>query len=241
MTNSLPPVPHGNTAAQVNETALRMLQDLLPKTGRLLDVPCGEGEWLTYLKGRFPQLEAVGVDFRSDIRSGGAFDFHPMDVTQDPLPEGPFDVITSISGLVCFGNHLKFFREVSNRLAEDGVFLVTHDNHWTVRDRVTYLLFGTFKRFPVIYGRNEGNSQATSLMTVLHALENAGFRWEKIVYTSVRAEDYFWLPFAALLWIFQWIALRKKRSEAKQSRRIGVFPFRALYCRHYLILAKKNF
>lgn len=232
-------VPKGNTAAQVNETALKMLSKLLPKTKRILDLPSGEGEWLGYIKKKYPHLQAVGVDVRRDIPSAD-FEFHSLDVTKDTIPGREYDIVTSISGLVCFGNHLKFFREVGDALNKKGVFLVTHDNHWTVRDRFSYLLFGTFKRFPVLYRAGEGNTQVTNIMTVIDTLEKAGFQWNRIVYTSVRFEDLLWVPFAALLWIFQGPALALAKSRYTRKQRRMIFPFKALYARHYLILAERK-
>lgn len=233
-------VPKGNTAVQVNETALKILQKTLPQAKRVLDLPCGEGEWLGYLTAKYPQISGVGVDVRKDI-APTQFQYHCLDATKDSIPGGNYDVVTSISGIVCFGNHLKFFRGVGDILNSKGVFLVTHDNHWTVRDRIYYLLFGTFKRFPVLYREGEGNTQVTNIMTVLDTLEKAGFVWEKIEYTSIRFEDLLWIPFALLVWIFQWPALvLSKRSRYSKVQRRMIYPFKALYARHYLILTRKK-
>ncbi len=232
-------IPKGNTAAQVNETAYQILQEKLPSSKRVLDLPCGEGEWLGYLTANHPQMLAVGVDVRQDI-SPVNFQFHCLDATKDPLPGPAYDVVTSISGIVCFGNHLKFFRGVGEVLNSQGLFLVSHDNHWTVRDRLSYLLFGTFKRFPVLYRQGEGNTQVTSIMTVLDTMEKAGFDWQKIVYTSVRFEDLLWVPLAALIWLVQFPALVFSKSRYSSEQRRMIYPFKALYARHYLILAQKK-
>lgn len=235
-------IPKGNTALQVNATAFKMLQSSLPDRQRILDLPCGEGEWLGFLKSRHPETKYFGADLRADLPNFN-FEFLSLDMTQDHLPWKELDLVTSISGIVCFGNHLRFFREVHKALKPGGQFLVTNDNHWTLRDRFSYLIFGSFKRFPLVYRPREGNTQVTTIMNVLDTLEKAGFKIEDIRYASARFEDYLWVPFAALLWIVQGLAVAAAGAEKNPRFSSGlirkIYPFKALWCRHYLILAKR--
>lgn len=238
-----PDIPKGNTALQVNETAFTMLTAYLGDGQRVLDLPCGEGEWLGFLRSQFPQSKYMGADLRADLPQFD-FEFLSLDVTREDLPWRDLDLVTSISGIVCFGNHLRFFREAHRALKTGGRFLVTNDNHWTLRDRLHFLLFGTFKRFPLAYRPSEGNTQATTIMTVIDGLEKAGFKVEDVRYTSARFEDYLWLPFALVLWVVQGLAVasaaagKNPRFSSDFIRRM--YPLRALWCRHYLILARKT-
>jgi hypothetical protein len=104
-------------------------------------------------------------------------------------------------------------------------------------------LFGTFKRFPLVYRPSEGNTQSTSIMTIVDTLEKAGFKVEDVKYTSARFEDYLWIPFAVVLWIIQGLAVAKaaggKNPRFSSSFIRRLYPLRALWCRHYLILARK--
>lgn len=238
-----PKIPKGNTALQVNEEAFAMLSPGLHSRQRFLDLPCGQGEWLAFLESQHPEAQFFGADLRDDIPAFN-FEFRCLDVTCEPLPWADLDQVTSISGIVCFGNHLKFFRDVYSALKPEGLLLVTNDNHWTLRDRLSFLFFGTYKRFPLVYRHREPNTQATSIMTVIDTLEKAGFRIEDIRYTSARLEDYLWIPFALLLGIPQGLRLllssktKNPRFSSKMIRKI--YPLKALWCRHYLILARKR-
>lgn len=234
-------IPKGNTAVQVNVAAWELVRDSLAHGRKVLDIPCGEGEWLGFLKSQFPHLRATGMDVRTMSEPPTAYDYIKADITQEPLPGRDYDVITSISGIVCFGDHLAFFRKIRSALKSNGICVITNDNHWTVRDRIHYLLFGTFKRFPVLYRAGEGNTQATTIMTVLDSIERADLEWTEIRYTSIRFEDLLWLPFACLIWCIQAPALFFSRSRYTRSQRMQIFPFKALYARHYLICAKRKY
>jgi cyclopropane fatty-acyl-phospholipid synthase-like methyltransferase len=236
-------IPKGNTAVQVNATAFKMLNAGLARRERVLDLPCGEGEWLGFLKSQYPQKTYFGADLRADLPNFD-FEFKSLDMTKEALPWKELDLVTSISGIVCFGNHLRFFREVHANLKPGGHFLVTNDNHWTLRDRFYFLIFGSFKRFPLVYRPGEGNTQATTIMNVIDSLEKAGFELEDVRYTSARAEDYLWVPFAAILWLIQGLAVASasggKNPRFAKNLVKKIYPFKALWCRHYLILAKKK-
>lgn len=227
---------------QVNQTAYEMLKSRLPQAQRILDLPCGEGEWLGYLRSQFPDRKFFGADLREDLPNFN-FEFLSLDVTREELPWQDLDLVTSISGIVCFGNHLRFFREAHRCLKTGGLLLVTNDNHWTLRDRLSYLLFGSFKRFPLVYRPREGNTQVTSLMTVIDTLEKAGFKIEDVKYTSARFEDYLWIPFAAVLWLIQGLAVAASGAGKNPRFSSGfvrkLYPFKALWNRHYLVLARK--
>jgi len=235
-------IPKGNTALQVNQTAFNLLQSQLRDGQRILDLPCGEGEWVNFLRTQYPSSKFYGADLREDLPNFN-FEFLSLDMTREDLPWKELDLVTSISGIVCFGNHLRFFREVHRSLKPGGHFLVTNDNHWTLRDRLAFLFFGSFKRFPLVYRHREGNTQVTTVMNVLDTLEKAGFKVEEVRYTSARFEDYLWIPFAAIIWLVQGTAVAlsagKKNPRFSSTFIRRIYPFKALWNRHYMILARK--
>jgi SAM-dependent methyltransferase len=241
-------IPQGNTSAQVNRQVFRNIEALLSSSNtqskqlQILDAPCGQAEWIGFLQSQFSQHNYFGADVHEKLESHDLqkkINYQRCDLTKEFLPEKNFDLVTSISGLVCFGNHLHFFRSIYKSLKPGGVLILTNDNHWTLRDRFQFLFSGHFKRFPLMYGDEQGNSQSSSLMTVMHGLSQAQYKIIDVQYMSIRAEDWLWLPLASLVWIFQWPKIIFSREKKNRPSPRKIFPFKALLARHWLISARR--
>lgn len=231
-------IPQGNTSAQVNETVFQELQPHLKPGSHLVDVPSGQGEWLQFLAEHFPEVQFSGFDIHPQV-TGKGFEYKSMDLTRQSLPQSQYDLATSISGIVCFGNHLHFFRSIHESLKPGGRLFLTNDNHWTLRDRVQFLLFGHFKRFPLVYRPGEGNTQNTSQMAVLDGLSKAGFKVEMVRYMSIRPEDWIWLPLCLALYIFQALKIFSSPEHPNFPSKWNIYAPLGLLARHYLIVARK--
>jgi methionine biosynthesis protein MetW len=71
--------------------------DRIPDGSRVLDIGCGSGEFLRYLRSRRPNIVGVGADWsetaREMTRQAGFETIH-LDLTTEEVPEG-FDYITA--------------------------------------------------------------------------------------------------------------------------------------------------
>ena len=144
-------VVRGQTQKDVNRTVLTTLVNRFPADAALqvLDLPCGNLEFLTYVGQLFPRATLSGADIAAPATTNPAVSFVATDLTKDfQLPAQPaFDLITSISGVMMFGNTLSFVRNCVARLKPGGTIVITNDNSATVIDRVAYLLFGRYRLF----------------------------------------------------------------------------------------------
>ena len=98
---------------------------VLPPAGYALDIAAGSGRMALWLAGR--GLEVLAVDIstaglelvrRAAIAQGLQIETLSVDLEADPLPSGPFDVIT------CFNYRQRdLFPQIRQRLKDSGLFL----------------------------------------------------------------------------------------------------------------------
>lgn len=72
--------------------------DLLPEQGAVIDVGCGSGEFLAYLRQRRPQLTLTGVDISetsAEMTRAAGFDATAVDLLKESLPD-TVDCITCL-------------------------------------------------------------------------------------------------------------------------------------------------
>lgn len=237
-------VPRANTQKDVNRTVLQILQNksLLHPDCKILDNPSGQGEWAEFLNTEMKIKTIVAIDYLAPVDRKSQVKYLKMDSSlpfADQTPSGPFDVVTCISGIMAFDNFSLHLSEINKLLKPGGTFIVTNDNLWTLRDRLSYLFFGRFKRFRLSFNRPEGNWNIVPIQTLLRALEKQNFQIEKIQYTSIYFEDWLMLPPALLLYIPQALYLVLHKSHQDLSERFRSFPWLAMIARHYIVVAKK--
>lgn len=236
-------VPRANTQKDVNKTVLKILADLnlLTPNTKLLDNPCGQGEWAEFLNSKIGIFDIVGMDYSAPIDRSSKVRYYKMDSSlpfAEKLLGKKFDVITCISGIMAFDNFSQYLTESKKLLNSGGTFIITNDNLWTLRDRVSYFFFGRFKRFKLAFNRPEGNWNIVPIQTLLRALEKQNFKIEQITYTSIYFEDWLMLPFAFALYLPQFLYLILSKSDQPISERLGTYPWQAMIARHYVITTK---
>lgn len=238
---NLTDIPKGNTCDGVNRAVIEHLlaapQDLT--RARVLDLPCGTGGFLETLRRFFPEAVVRGADVMAPPE---ATDWAQADLSRAFTLFAPlkFDVITSISGVMEFDNTRLFFESCAQHLAEDGLLLVTNDNTFTVRDRLTFLCFGKVRRFHLLVAPGDPTWKMIPVQNLVRSLEDAGFTIESIRYVSAQPKDWMLWPLAAIIWPWQWAHVRFRRSTVPFSLRRAMFPFRALICRHYIVAARRK-
>ena len=241
-------VPRGNTQKHVNRDVLAYLlrhqaERLRQPTVRWLDLPCGQGEFLSQVRRFFAQPQLWGADVRPTPPPvpGGLAGYEATDLSrQFPFEPGPeFDVITSISGIMCFANTAQFVGNCARRLRPGGLLLVSNDNCLSLRDRLSYLFSGRVRRFRLLFEPDEGNFQLVQHQELKRLFDINGIRLTRVVYTARYTEDLLYLPLALLLWPWQWWQLRRSRSTTDWELRRQLFGFKSLLYRHYFFVGEK--
>ena len=233
-------IPRGNTQKNVNRDILLYLLSAFETSSafRVLDLPSGELEFLRLLRAVYPRASLTGGDLLH-VEPPASINFRQTDATQPFDFGGNFDLVTSISGIMMFGNTQLFLENCCRQLASEGLIIISNDSCFTIRDRLSYLFFGRFRRFKLLIENSEGLTQYIPLQEVCRQLKRNGVEVKDIVYTSFYPEDMLFLPFAFLLFPFQWLHLWRARSTISRSLRFRMFPFRSLLCRHYFVVGQK--
>ncbi|OYZ12796.1 MAG: hypothetical protein B7Y39_18865 [Bdellovibrio sp. 28-41-41] len=234
-------VPRGNTQKGVNETVVRLLSENVDFTvpSVLLDIPCGAGEFARYLQSSYPRLKVVGVDIikHPDVN----FEFHQMEAhtyLKNVSPES-FNVITCVSGIMCFDQIRDLFACFHGALNSSGLLIVTNDNFMTVRDRLNFIFFGCFKRFKLIYNNNEGIWNILPPQALAMHLRRNNFKNIRFEYASVYMEDWPLIPLALIVYPFFLTYLILLKSDLSIRERLNLFPLKSLIGRHYVVVARK--
>ncbi|WP_426060125.1 class I SAM-dependent methyltransferase [Hymenobacter sp. B1770] len=238
-------VPRGNTQKNVNREVLRLVLERsgLGPTSKVLDTSCGDGEFLTALRRYWPAASLTGCDIKPTLPAVAGLRYEQVDLTQpfDLTDSGkPFDLITSISGVMMFGNTRTFIESCVRQLRPGGVLVVTNDNVLAVRDRLSYLFLGRVRRFKLLFNHDEAITQFVQQQELKRLLERNGVELQEVVYTSFYAEDLLFLPFALLVFPFQWFYLRRLRNHTGHALRQQLFGFRSLLGRHYILVGRKH-
>lgn len=235
-------IPRGLTSRGVHKTIIEYLLRLGDSfDGKaMLDVPCGDGSFISSLRRFFPKALFRGCDLRKPPNLG-AEDFcmvdanHPFTV----FPNTSFDFIFCISGVMEFDNTLQFFAQCRNHLRDSGVFLVTNDNVSGVRDRFSYFWFGKPKQFKYFVTRDQPSWKSISIGNLVRILQDAGFHIQEIRYVPLQGKDWLWLPWALLIYPVHFLHVQWADTALPLALRQAMHPFQSLLSRHYIIICEK--
>ena len=232
----------GNTEKGVNAAVLGILRSAtdLSKPLVVLDMPCGQGVFASFLQEQFPDLRVLGVDKYVEPKSSN-IEFHKVGIQEffAQQPSLRTDVITCISGIPCFDGLETLFASFYRSLHDGGVLILTNDNVMAVRDRLTFFFFGHVRRFRLLYRQNEGNWNLVLPQALWMWLQRSGFRDIRVVYTSIHAKDYLLLPLALVMYALFLPYLLLKKHPVTVRERLRLFPFAMFLARHYVFVARK--
>ena len=235
--------PKGNTQINVSQTVFNFLNKYKsPKEyQKILDLPCGEGEFASFLASTYKNTQVTGVELFSEPKNKN-FNFVKSDALSffEKNSTANFDAITCISGVMCFDGLDRLFLNFKNSLRPQGVLILSNDNFMTVRDRINFLFFGHFKRFKLIYQKNEGNWNMVSPQGILMHLQRNDFQFQEIKYTSVYFEDYLLAPLALIFYPIFLLKILTLKNPMSIKERLKLFPFLSLLARHYVVCAIRN-
>jgi 2-polyprenyl-3-methyl-5-hydroxy-6-metoxy-1,4-benzoquinol methylase len=205
-TNDSQTIPHGNTQRGVNHAVLSFLQTRFNADDAfsLLDIPCGRGEFVLTVKRLFPSSRITCADLHANAPNGDVR-FVSMDATK-PFPfsaDEQFDVIISISGVMEFDNTTGFVSECVKRLNPGGCIIITNDNAFTVRDRLSFLFLGRLRRFSLLLAAHAHTYKYVPAQELLKMFLEQNLTLERVEYVSFCYEDLLFLPLALILYPLQ--------------------------------------
>jgi SAM-dependent methyltransferase len=116
----------GASGRLVQARELEIVRELLPKAGRLLDVPVGTGRLSLYL-GR-QGFDCHGIDNSENMlelaRSRGLSQLTRADIFETPLPSQSFDAVVSLRFAFHFRDVRPVMRHVFDGLKPGGVYVL---------------------------------------------------------------------------------------------------------------------
>lgn len=234
-------VPHGNTQKNVSEAVYNALLPSLESTDTrvLVDIPCGDGSFAEYVQRNHPNISVVAADIKVEAATKLKH-FYRSDIIHflKYLCPRKVDVITCISGVMCFDKMEDLFLQLSKVLKNNGTLIITNDNVHTIRDRLSFFMFGYFKRFKPFYKKNEGIWNVVLPQEIVMHLEKNEFKDIQIKYTSTYYEDILFFPLAVLLFPICVLGLLPKANWNLKTV-LKIYPFKSLIGRHYIVTAKK--
>jgi 2-polyprenyl-3-methyl-5-hydroxy-6-metoxy-1,4-benzoquinol methylase len=119
----------------------------LPETGTLLDVGCGGGDFLKYLRTVRPGIAARGVDLSAEAVSRtreAGFDAEVLDPSTQSLPGGPYDFVTCFEVLEHIADAEAALRKLKAAFRKQLIVSVPNIGHFSCRLRLA-----VFGRFPL--------------------------------------------------------------------------------------------
>jgi SAM-dependent methyltransferase len=233
----------GQTQKGVNKIILEELLNRFNESSnkKILDLPCGDLEFLNYVNILFPNWELEGFDLFAPKANNKVL-FTQMDLSQNFTTdvEEKFDLITCISGIMMFGNTQNFLVNCINRLKSDGTIIITNDNPATIKDRLSYIFLGRFRNFDQIFEDHETLTQLVLIQDLTRILRKNNIEIEKIIYSSFYAKDFLFLPFALIVYPFQMLYLLGRKTNLSRAFKISKYNFKQLFGRHYIVIGKKK-
>jgi SAM-dependent methyltransferase len=237
-------VERGETQKDVNTSVLKELVKRIDtqKQFRAIDLPCGSGGFLKYIRTIFPLASLSGADIVKPTNAPEGTKCYQMDLTKDfDLPESEkYDLITSISGIMMFGNTQNFIENCAKRLDKGGLLVITNDNASTIIDRLAFLFLGRHRQFPLVFEDNQGITQNIPIQELIRLLRANNFEIDKVEYTAFYKKDLRYLPFIILFAPIQYLYIKTIKTAIKKDVIKQMFGLKQYLCKHYIVYAIKN-
>ncbi|NCC30466.1 MAG: class I SAM-dependent methyltransferase [Chloroflexia bacterium] len=105
---------------------------------RVLDLGCARGDWLSYLKTRYPNIEVHGADAFCESVTDGDVIFHKGALPEIILPDAYFDVVTAWAVLEHVHTPAAYFYEVARVIKPQGRFVFLVPNADSLYGRMAF-------------------------------------------------------------------------------------------------------
>lgn len=237
-------VERGETQKDVNTSVLKELVKRIDtqRQFRAIDLPCGSGGFLKYIRTIFPNARLSGADILKPENAPEDTTCYQLDLTKDfDIPDTEkYDLITSISGIMMFGNTQNFIENCSRRLDKGGLLVITNDNASTIIDRLAFLFLGRHRQFPLVFEDNQGITQNIPIQELIRLLRANNFEIDKVEYTAFYKKDLKYLPFIVLFAPFQYLYIKMIKTSIKAEVIKQMFGLKQYLHKHYIVYAIKK-
>lgn len=219
-----------------DKEVLRYLSETGREINSLLDIPSGDSEFIAEVKKQYPSALVAGGDVNPHGENAIC-----LDATR-PLPirkEIKLDAITSINGVMEFDNTIGFVKSCAEHLNKDGLLIITNDNISTIRDRLSFLFTGRVRRFDLFMSARQPTYKSIPIQELHKIFQECGIKMTKVRYFSIIAEDFFFVPFAVIIYPVQLLYMLFTKRNVSLKTKFTLFPFKSVIARRYFIAGQK--
>jgi len=164
------------------------IADLLPaKATRIVDVGCGAGSTLAWLRGRYPSAHTIGLEGNAAMASQlsrNADEAHVVDLTGAVPDLGSPDLILFLDVLEHLSDPVSAMKKITSSLAPDGKIIVSLPNiaHYSVS---APLFFGGQFEYEDAGILDRTHLRFFVRKSAVELLLTAGFTVERALYTGL--------------------------------------------------------
>jgi len=205
----------GNAGKHTHARAFALLQGLLP-SGRVLDVPCGEGSFTRRLVEA--GYDVVAGDIERDPKLP-AVEYSRVDMNRPlELDDASVNAVVSIEGIEHLERQFDFIRECRRVLRRDGALIITTPNISSARSRWRWLLTGFHNKckFPLDETNPEPRHHISmiSFPELRYMLHSNGFRISQVTTNRIKGISWLYVPLIPIQHVMcRWVFSRAKARD----------------------------
>jgi 2-polyprenyl-3-methyl-5-hydroxy-6-metoxy-1,4-benzoquinol methylase len=215
-----PPTIREGTTKNTHATVAALLSQE-PGCRRVLDIPCGEGAFVSRLRAAGYEVHAA--DIQSLCKLAGV-PFTRADMNS-PLPfaDDGFDAVACIDGIEHLERPFDFVRECRRIVRPGGVLLLSTPNISSLRSRWRWLLTGFHNKGKTPLDETAPNPWhhigLMSFPELRYLLHSNGFRITAITANRVKAVSWLYAPLWPLAWLVTSLVFRRWEKDPAMRRR----------------------
>ena len=137
----------GTSADPIYAMVRRALVDRSVESGALLDIGCGHGRLLSYVRDRVTRYAGADVVRYPEFPSEAEFIRIDLDTGRVPLDAAAVDIVAAVETIEHLENPRAFMREVTRLCRPGGWMIVTTPNQLSFLSKLTLVIKNKFNAF----------------------------------------------------------------------------------------------